>query len=230
MSRLIRVMGLVFVAALVFGAVSVAGASAAPEWQLNGVSVTEWMKVDSTATLELEDSKATLPTTVKCSGVDTGDVGPEGKDKILTITVTGQCTSVKGGCSSDILASAENLPWNTQLVEVENKNKEKEVRDKIESGGSGEPGWKVNCKNILGGAEEDVCLKETGVEASVGIDNITSGAHKGDVAALFDAISHERPAKCTKGGAKSGFVSGVDFILTSNGAKLTASGAKAIEL
>jgi hypothetical protein len=182
------------------------------------------MPVHSVATLELEDSKATLPTTVKCSSTDTGDVGPEGQDKVLTLTLTG-CTSVKGGCSSHILASGVHLPWSTQLVEVENSKKEKEVRDKVFNSGAGQPGWKVNCTNVIGGSEEDVCEFETGTEFNLGIDNVTSGAHKGDVAALIDAASSERPAKCSKGGAKSGFIFGTTFILSNSGTKLTAARA-----
>lgn len=230
MSRLIRVLGLAFAASLLFGALSVASASAAPEWELNGTKVTEWMSVDSTATLELEDSKVPLigATKVSCTGTDTGDVGPGGLDKVLSITVS-SCKPVSGGCEAPVTASAVHLPWNTDLVEVENSKKEKEVRDKILNSGAGQPGWKVNCESIIG-AQEDICEQESGTESTVGIDNVTKGAHKGDVAALFDATSREKPAKCSKGGAKSGFVYGTEFILASNGATLTASKAKEVEL
>jgi hypothetical protein len=131
---------------------------------------------------------------------------------------------VSGGCEAPITASAVHLPWNTDLVE-----EKKEVRDKILNSGAGLPGWKVNCESIIG-AQEDVCEQEEHEEATVGIDNITKGAHAGDIAALFDPTSREKPAKCSKGGAKSGFVFGTDIILSNTGEKLTASGAKEVEL
>lgn len=220
----IRIIGLALVATFAFSAMVAASASALV-WELNGAKLEASMETTSTGELELEDSKVPLvgATAVKCKGTDKGTVNIEGKDTITEIKAT-ECKPVKGGCESEVTAAAVHLPWDTQLVTVENAKKEKEVRDEIKSSGAGTPGWAVTCKTALG-KKTDTCEGES----SVGIDNVTEGEHAGDVAALFEAVTHEKPATCTEGGAKSGFVTGTDFIKGAEGVKLTASEAKNIK-
>jgi hypothetical protein len=222
----IRMIGLAFVAAFAFSAMASASASALV-WELNGSPITESMKVTSEGTLELEDSKTLVgKTKVKCSGTDEGTIGLEGTDTITKITVTpNSCTKVEGGCESEISAEAVHLPWNTKLITVENSKKEKEVRDEIKNSGAGTPGWAVTCKTALG-KKTDTCEGET----TVGIDNVTKGTHKGDVAALFDEVSREKPATCSEKKEKSGKVYGTDFIIPPAGSTVTASEAKEVEL
>jgi hypothetical protein len=221
----IRTVGLALVAAFAFSAVASASASALV-WELNGSPITESMKVTSEGTLELEDSKTLVgKSKVKCTGTDAGTVGLEGTDTITAVTVT-SCSKVEGGCESEITAAAVHLPWDTKLVTVENpKTKAKEVRDEIKTSGAGTPGWSVTCKTLLG-KKTDTCEGET----TVGIDNVTKGTHKGDVAALFDEVSREKPATCSEKKEKSGFVYGTNFIIPPAGSTLTATEAKEVEL
>jgi hypothetical protein len=170
-------------------------------------AVTETVEVTSSSPggLELEDSKATGgATAIKCEGSDLGTVGNEGSDSITKITAT-KCTFVKAGsCESGKAATARalNLPWATKLEEVG-----KEVRDQVTSLVSGkEPGWAVEC-TVLGVFKiTDECTGNT----STGIHNVRN---EGKVEAVFDKVTEEKPATCSVGGAKSGFVRGVDLSL-----------------
>jgi len=173
-------------------------------------AVTETVEVTSSSPggLELEDSKATGgATAIKCEGSDLGTVGNEGSDSVTRITAS-NCSLVEkkeGECekSKPVTARALNLPWATKLEEVGTK----EVRDQVTSLVSGkEPGWAVEC-TVLGVFKiTDECTGNT----STGIHNVRN---EGKVEAEFDKVTEEKPATCSVGGAKSGFVKGVDLSL-----------------
>ncbi len=194
--RIIKMLGAAFVAVLALGAVAAAGASAL-EWLLNGKPITAKTAVKSTGELLLKDDKEKIA--VKCSGHDEGSVSPEGKDEITSITglsgeLNAPCTVEEGSLCESATAMAVNLPWATELVTVEGA-----IRDLITTANSG---WAVTCKTIIGEVT-DTCEGMT----STGMDNVTEG-----VLALFDAISRENPAECSRTKEKVGLVTGSDLI------------------
>ena len=96
-----------------------------------------------------------------------------------------------------------NLPWATQLEEVENtKTKEKDIRDSITSLVAGkEPGWAVECTvdKILKVA--DTCEGNTSTSAR-------NNRAEGTVETEFEKVSEEKPATCSVGKGKTGLIRG----------------------
>ncbi|HEY2632519.1 MAG TPA: hypothetical protein VGI26_09095 [Solirubrobacteraceae bacterium] len=192
-ARLLATVVLLMVPAGFISTVGVDQAYAAPEWLVKGAPVASnvAVKAKSVGDLTLEDTKVLgVVSAVECKITGEGTVGPGGKDKISTLT-TSECKIVKGPCTSILKAVAVHLPWNTQLEEVEGK-----IRDKVSSGGSGAPGWEVECNSALGKVT-DTCT----VENSTAVENVTEG-----VKLTWDSKSAH--GSCTIGGAGAGVVKG----------------------
>ena len=168
------------------------------------VAVTETREVTSSSVgLLLTDKSTKLgEASVECSGTDEGTIGAKGSNSARRVTAE-KCVKVKeGGCKTLMRVEARNLPWSTLLVERENANKEKEVRNRLTSLVAGQnPGWSVECNTLLG-VKTDVC---TGITTTAVRDNRALGRVEG----IFDEIGEKNePASCTEGNATSGTVSG----------------------
>ena len=203
-----------------FFAVAATPALAVPKWQwcVKSISESECLKigegnaesteiveteeVTSSGELEIEDEKATGgAVAVKCKGSGAGwvdDPSGAGDDGVSAISNL-SCTLVKAGqCKELVSVKPRNLPWGSRLA-----GKEKAVRDELVSGpkkeiGSGEPGWTVVCKTIIGEVT-DTC--EGTVSAKT-----TDNEAKGVVEEEFEAKSGK--TTCTLGGAKAGNMRG----------------------
>jgi hypothetical protein len=188
---------IVFVASLALCAVMCSTALATPEWEVKGSPVTEnvTVKTKEVGEFQMEDTKGSFgsPSTIQCTGSGEGTVGPEGKGKITATSITG-CIGVRACEPTGVTVTALHLPWNTQLVETES-----EIRDKISSGGSGAPGWLVECL-VAGITVKDECTGETTVE----INDTSSGV---------DLNSDAKSARgsCTLGGANTGVMAGTSL-------------------
>jgi hypothetical protein len=201
MGRNIKIWGLAFSAMLLISGMAVANASAA-EWKINGNKIAAAVATEGSGTLELTD-EAGGPfgekVTVKCTGTTKGTAGPGAADTTTSVTVS-SCTAVTGVCVNP-KASAVNLPWKTELVVSGGV-----VRDKITSGGSGAPGYEVQCE-FFGIKATDVCTSETGAP------KVTTGVSP--VPLEFDTGSGT--ANCTRGGANKGNVRGKVTVKSSAG-------------
>lgn len=170
--------------------------------------ITETLETTASGHLELEDSKATGgATAVKCAGSSLGTIGDAGSGGVTKITLT-SCNFAEGKhgvCeeSKSVIVRAINLPWGNKLEEVENKTtKEKEIRTLITSLIAGkEPGWTAEC--TISGVMKvtDTC---DGVNSMRVRPNRTEGTIEGEA----EEVSAEKPATCSIGGAKAGFVRG----------------------
>jgi hypothetical protein len=188
-------------AMMVIGAAIPANAFAGT-WEINGSPVTESVTIKSTSTeAQFEDTKGDLgtPATVQCSLSEEGTVNKEGKGTITKFTAS-SCTGVRACEASGATVKALHLPWDTQLAESE-----KELREKISSGGSGTPGLQIECK-VLGITFKDECTGETSKE----VETVSKG-----VETTFDALSAK--LTCTIGGAGSGLAIGGDVDEASSG-------------
>lgn len=177
-------------------------AYATPEWFVKGTPVTSNVSIKSKSVggITLEDTKVLgVASAIECKTTGEGTVGSAGKDKVTAVTPS-ECKVVKGPCTSIIKVTAVHLPWNTQLEEVESK-----VRDKIASGGSGAPGWEVECNTAIGKVK-DTCTGET----STAVENVTEG-----VKLILDSKSAH--GNCTLGGEGAGVSKGTTLDEDSEG-------------
>lgn len=209
----IQILGLALVAVFAFSAVAAASAFAENEWLLNGAAVTSKIPVLSEAIeLKLADMKGGLfleEISVLCSGLDLGTVGPKGEDEVTEILnlagteKTIKCPASSGCGEAEATVEALNLPWKTKII-----LKGTEFRDEVGPGTGGGPGYKVTCALGI----TDSCTSPTAELSSTKLTNETGG-----VDSLFEAISEEKPATCTRGGAKEGLVKGLDTIISDSG-------------
>ncbi|HEX5310065.1 MAG TPA: hypothetical protein VFW38_13425 [Solirubrobacteraceae bacterium] len=143
---------------------------------------------------------------VLCSGFDLAEF--DNPDVMLVLSIwplsgsdpgTGAvkipCT-VDSGICGEAEAEATHLPWRLKATSG--------TRATFESGGSGEPGWKVECNKIA----EDECVGKS----TVGLKNVAAGM---DV--VFDATTNEKPANCSRGGSGQGLIEG-EVLFTNEGA------------
>lgn len=189
------------IAVLTISLIVTALASAAPEFLINGQPITSKKENSITSSsLLLEETSLKIDITCEVSG--TGTVGPGATDTTSTLT-TSKCES-KSGCSTVNAVTAVNLPWKTELLDVGAS----EIRDAITSGGSGAPGWLIEC-TVLGVKVSDTC---TTAEASSKATNLEN-----NVDMTFEETSEL--SNCTLGGAKTGLTLGL-FLESIIGVKL----------
>ena len=94
-------------------------ASSSGKWEWKELTTTE-LVVSESGALKLKDSNVGGQTiVVLCSGTDEGTIGPKQFDRITRITPT-SCANEEN-CGGTIKAEAVNLPWQTELVEQEEK-------------------------------------------------------------------------------------------------------------
>jgi hypothetical protein len=210
--RYTKTLGLALVAALALSGVAAASASAAFEWKLNGVRVTESVPVKMEGSIQLVDKKGGLPggsDQVTCSVSNKGTVGTEGKG---TITESSLTHCVGGGiCMGETkpVAKAYHLPWATKPY----KNPEEKAVSELR-GTAGSPGWEWECHSAFG-TIVDKCTTQAGwtlltntSELGVGIVAEQSGG--GPLPTILD---------CTRGG-ESGEMRVEDHIKAVSGGSL----------
>lgn len=206
--RKIHIVGLALAAIFVASAFSAASAFALEStWLVGGVKPAAAVAVDSTGELTLDDTKGGIfleDASIKCKGTDKGTVGPGAADKLTEVVVNG-CTNVKG-CPEPDTAKADNLPWTTKVELIG-----AEFYDDITS--ATEVGYTATCL----GFANDVCTLALG---RVLLKNEAGGI----VDALFNSADANQPnANCSRGGAGTGLVNGLDTLLTESGAALAVS-------
>lgn len=143
---------------------------------------------------------------VLCSGFDLAEFDRPNVMLVLSIwplsgsdpgtgAVKIPCT-VDSGICGEAEAEATHLPWRSEATSG--------TRATFESGGSGEPGWKVECNKAV----EDECVSKS----TVGLKNVAEGMDL-----IFDATTNEKPANCSRGGSGQGLIEG-EVLFTNEGA------------
>jgi hypothetical protein len=176
-----------------------------PTWAINEAAVKEnvIIKDKNVTNLRLEDTKEG---SIECKVSGEGKVGAEGKGEI-TSQLASECVSLKTCETGTATAKAVHLPWKTQLTGEE----EIPIRDNLESGEGGSPGWEIECK-VFGVKIKDECTGLT----SAGIENVTGG-----VDLSFDSKSAR--AHCSLGGSETGVLAGTELGESPGSGKLTAA-------
>jgi hypothetical protein len=175
----------------------------------------EWLeneeaeKVQGTGTLRLSDTKTLAgKSEVECSMTAKGVVGPHQSGRVESITIA-SCKRLKV-CENVETVRPVNLPWQTELFEEGGR-----VRDKITEV-SGEPGWSVTCKTVLG-SKTDRCETEAGKEGSTAeVNEATHGYVLGE-------FGPTAKADCTEGGKEAGEMGGIITTEGNGGAGLKLS-------
>jgi hypothetical protein len=210
----IHIVGLALVAVAAFFAVSVASASAAPEWLVGGNPVTVLTSVTTTGLLTLTDLKASFlgASSVDCEGTLVGSVGAGGEDEITEIigsegkkytsanaTLGATFIECKGvaGCEGNGLVWPIGLPWLTQL-ELSGTA----IIDDTKAN-AGEMGYAIEC-SIFGVKEEDSCTQA--LFAPSFIENM---ATENDTLFL---VAEENASHCSLSGENSGDAAGEGLI------------------
>ena len=130
----IQLFGLAMVAMLAFGAFAAMSASAETtllaEWLVNGAAITTLTSVETTGSVELINKTFLGTAKVLCEGAFDGSVGPNGEGEITEALQGGvsqgavlvapaiDCTG-DAVCSGLVEVWAENLPWLSRLVLME---------------------------------------------------------------------------------------------------------------
>jgi hypothetical protein len=142
--------------------------------------LTSALAVTSSGTLVIKDAKSSygMECNVETEGsIETGGIGK------ITHYLARNCVVTLGSCKTPA-TEAINLPWKTELYEEAGV-----IRDRIVSGGSGTPAWRVTCSGVL----KDECGLNT--------DPLTQNAG-GSVEALFEATDNK--TNCSAGGVEAG--------------------------
>jgi hypothetical protein len=177
------------------------------------------VKLTLAATLMLRDTKTTLgEAEIQCYDATTGGV-IEGtnKGKITFFEAEKPKESCKGikVCKEKEVeeVKGEHLPWNLEIAETENTEKENTLFTKITNGGSGEPGWKVKCKTSLG-SETDTCESENAEHAG----RLELANDLSSELFVLGNITWPSSAKCSLGGKNSGQIEDLVSISAHSGA------------
>ncbi len=199
-------------------------ASSTGAWAWQEVTTTE--KVIGRATVRLTDKKAggagkEKVVAVQCGGTEEGTIGPTKFDRVEKVTVEAKNCEVKEGggltgCNKVKEVKAVNLPWQTELVEVEGK-----ILDVIQNVGieGKEPGWAVTCETLEGN-KTDTCEAEgAGKEEALELENKATGTEL----LVLGTFEKKHLAKCSEGGKEQGQVEGIVALLKSNGLGLRVS-------
>jgi hypothetical protein len=236
----IRITGFCLVAVFVMSMVAAGTASAAPHWLVclpehSGTTTTKWNShqcettvagggwewselktteaIRTAESLKLEYKDALGEIEFKCSGLDSGLIGPNGTDQTTTFAIN-KCEAGTNCEKFEKPFEAVNLPWNSELKETEGK-----IHDTIRNGGNHEPGYRVTCRSF-GKVVENTCT-------GPGLVVLENKDTPGNLAALLVLANFINPSKpkenCTETGEESGNISGSIAILLASGWALRAS-------
>lgn len=157
MRKFFFLFGPAILGALAFGAMAAVSASATPtfllaEWLLNGVGITVATNTSAPGELTLTDKNTGV--SILCSvsldaSINAGGTGSV--SRLLTLGTVEVTEAAPLLCVGNLLCPeplvvAVNLPWITEL-ELMEENTEVFYAVLIVNGGSGEPGWKIDCMN-----------------------------------------------------------------------------------
>lgn len=209
------VVGLALFSVLAFGVAVASSASAAEvaQWLVDGATIALGAKVnvDVSGELLVEDMSQKIDLLcLEISGL--GFVLSNGEDEIIE----GKCGSInvdEGTCGSAALIPV-NLPWKTQLTQMENG----EYLDAITNSGVGNPGWEATC-TILGIKVKDTCTTNGGTTVN------TNNTSLEEVESTFTGTdSAAEEAECSLSKTVVGLVAGTLFLkaLSENGLELLA--------
>ena len=233
-----QLLGVALVALFAFSVVLSASASAATfllaEWLVNGAAITEAgpeVNTEAVGTILLEDTKTALgASSVICSGTLLGTIGFDGLGRIsevLTLggVVVGSANNLTGEALSceevkvceEALVWPLHLPWNT-LLELMEDGTEIFFVVLIENGGSGAPGWEVECMKTIT-KPVDECTATTTEEE--GMFNLTLEATLllATFSDTFAELAGVKLATCTQSKEATGIVESIPQEL-----KLSAGG------
>jgi hypothetical protein len=157
----LQLFGLAMVAMLAFSAFAAVSASAETtllaEWLIGGAAVPTLTSVETTGTIELVNKNFLGTAKVLCEGAFDGSVGPNGEDEITEVLQAGvsqgavlvapaiDCTG-DAVCSGLVEVWAENLPWLSRLVLMENGTILDELYEGTPAGTK--PAYDVFCSNV----------------------------------------------------------------------------------
>ncbi len=159
--------------------------------------------IASGAEFLFEDAGAKTAVVCEISGGG-GTVSPGAEGTVKEITGT-SCKEDVGECAKPS-AKSLHLPWKTEL-----RLSGSEVRDLTLSGGSGEPGWAIECEvaKIFKITDECTGMTDTGTTA------VESG-----IEATFD--EHSAAVNCSVGGTGTGHVRGQFIVQKGTGGSVLA--------
>jgi hypothetical protein len=181
---------------------------AEPEWRLGGATLAEPVATAWKGTLKLTDRNFKGYTvSAECEDTASGPVGLGGQGEVTHWTASNCSTTVETeqlcntkSVEGKVIFEAVNLPWDTELVNVEGA-----PRDVISSGGSGAPGFKWSCK-VDATKVSDECTATT---LGAAMANITGG-----VTAKFN---EDEKLNCKEGGSGEGTLEGAQTVAGSGG-------------
>jgi hypothetical protein len=211
-------------AVLACSLVVVSSASAVTStWLVDGAVPAAQVETNAVGVFFFEDTKGGPggeAIQVTCEALEAGNqgfVGPGGEDLIAKLEVV-KClfvTGKSGPCETSMepTAVADNLPWLTLIELLGGKYYDNIV---TEATGQTEIGWLVTCL-VLGLNITDLCSL---VLARAELKNEAGGL----VDQLFNSADPNQPAaNCTRGGAGTGLLDALLFVLADNGLPVAVS-------
>ena len=232
--------GIAVVAVLLFGVVVASSASAAvtfllAEWLINGKPIAEGesFNVEVSGTILMEDKKTLLgASSIECTGIFMGWVGPDGLDlisEVLTASAEPISSTPLSGlaleCKEEAVCAEPlvwplHLGWET-LLELWEQGGESGFVDLILAE-SGNPGWYVLCEKTIT-KPVDECTAVTGKTGVVSL-GLSGTTLTGSFSEAFTLLMEEPLAECTQSKEKTGNVESVGAgTLSSKGNTLSAS-------
>jgi hypothetical protein len=229
----IHILGVALVAIFAFGAVATSAFALESTWLSDGEKVAAATEAKITGELALTDLKVPVfgATTVLCSGILDGTIGP-GKVDLITdiLNLSGtleealsvlnslevaetnsmlNCVADKGACTEGSLAwvTPYGLPWDTEISLSGTVYLDLLLSEK------GVPGYEVECENALVGKVTDRCQGNT----SAVLVNEAGG-----LLSEFNETQSEK-GNCSQGGTGEGDLVGDGFITLNNALTLTVS-------
>ncbi len=186
------------------------------KWQWNEATENEIKGVG--LTLTLTDTKAPGGSSkIRCAKLEaTGKVGGGASGVIETAEVSSpstSCTRLEGACKAGEVEAVKgiHLPWHTFWTE-----NGKGPLILIESDGSGQPGWEVDCNTVIGKRADTCETESTEKSEEATLANVSSGG----VLSVSATLATKYKAKCSEGGKESGEEEGTITLLDKAGAGL----------
>lgn len=230
----IHILGVALVAIFAFGAVATSAFALESTWLEDAIKVAAAQEAKITGELALTDLNVPVfgATTVLCSGILDGTIGP-GKVDLITdiLNLSGtleealavlnslevsetnsmlNCVADKGACQPEgelAWVTPYGLPWDTEITLSGTTFLDLLLSEK------GVPGYEVECENPLVGKVTDRCQGNT----SAGLFNEAGG-----LLSEFNETLSEK-GNCSQGGSGAGDLVGNGFVTLNNGLTLTVS-------